>query len=196
MNITCPACSAQYPIEAGLLEDDGKRLAAVFGEMDPALFRPTVSYLRLFKPAKTALRMTRAITVMQEFLALVRAGEVSRDERSGLYRPAPIAVWIAGIEQMLQRPEALRLPLSNHNYLRQVVWGIADQADAQAERQREKDLRNAPRGAKPAAVNPLQKMNEHIAWLQSQLKLGRMTQDDFDKQAAETRAKYSGDLNG
>lgn len=187
MKLTCPSCGAEYPIEAGLLEDDGKRLAAILGEMEPTLARAAISYLRLFKPTKTALRTTRAIKLLQELLALVRVGTVCRDERGGLRRPAPIAAWVAGIEQMLQQPGRLQLPLSNHNYLRQVVYGLADAADAKAERQHEKELRSRPRGP---SSDPLQKMNDHLRWLQTQLERKFITQEEYDKQTAETRARY------
>ena len=66
IRITCPECSAQYPIAAGLLDDDGKRLAALTGEMEPAMARAALSYLKFFKPAKTALRTSRALSVLQE----------------------------------------------------------------------------------------------------------------------------------
>lgn len=195
MKITCPSCGAEYPVEAGLLEDDGKRLAAILGEMEPLLARAALTYLRLFKPTKTALRVVRAIKILSELRELVREGTVCRDERNGLHRPAPIGAWVAGIEQMLQRPEALRLPLSNHNYLRQVVWGIADQADAHAERDREKTLRTQPR-APAAQADPLQRMNDHLSWLRTQLDRKFITQEEHDRQAAETRAKYSAGAKG
>ena len=34
---------------------------------------------------------------------------------------------------MSERRDSLRLPLKNHNYLRQIAWTIADQDDAKAE---------------------------------------------------------------
>jgi len=200
MKLTCPSCGAEYPIEAGLLEDEGKRLAAIVGEMEPVLARTALAYLRLFKPAKTALRTARAIKVLQELLELVRVGTVCRDERNGIHRPASSAAWIAGIEQMLQQPERLRLPLSNHNYLRQIVWGIADQADAQAERQRGKGVsRQGTGGFAPAADavdNDLRKMNDHLIWLKTQFERGFLTREDYDRQVSETRAKYSAATKG
>lgn len=192
MKLTCPSCGAEYPIEAGLIEDDGKRLAVIFGEMEPALARAAISYLRLFKPPKTALRTTRAIKLLEELQGLVRAGTVCRDERSGIRRPAPVAAWVAGIEQMLQQPGRLQLPLSNHNYLRHVVFGIADAADARAEKQHEQELRARPRGPMSPAENPLQKMEDHLRWLRTQLDRKFITQEDYDKQVAETRARYEG----
>ncbi len=60
MRITCPNCCESYPIDAGFADDDGKRLAALFAGMEPVLGRAVIGYLRLFRPAKTALRTVRA----------------------------------------------------------------------------------------------------------------------------------------
>lgn len=136
MQVTCPCCAARFPLEAGFSDDDGKRLAAVLADMEPPLARAAIAYLRLFKPAKTALRLPRAIKLLQELAALVAAGTVCRDERNGVRRPAAPAVWVAAIEQMLQQVERLVLPLTGHGYLREVAFGIADKADAAAERDR------------------------------------------------------------
>jgi hypothetical protein len=195
MRVTCPSCGEDYPIEAGLLEADGKRLAAIMGEMEPALARAAISYLRLFKPPKTSLRTTRAIKLLQELQELVRAGTVSKDERTGVHRPAPVAAWVAGIEQLLKQPERLTLPLSNHNYLRHVVFGIADAADARAERQREQELRSRRElkpvdSLMPSIATPTEKLNTHLAWLRDQLDRKFITQEQYDEQAAQARAKY------
>ena len=141
MQLVCPCCDTPFPIEAGLADADGKRLAALLAEMDPALGRAVIGYLRLFRPAKQALRTARAAKLVAELDALVRAGTVCRDERAGVRRPATSAHWAEGIEQMLGQRERLTLPLSTHHYLRAIVFGLADQADAAAERQREADVR-------------------------------------------------------
>lgn len=106
----------------------------------------------------------------------------------GIHRPAPIAAWAAGIEQMLQQPGRLQLPLSNHNYLRHVVFGLADAADAKAEKQREQELRSRPRT--PSSADPLQKMSEHLQWLKTQLERRLITQEEYEKLVAETRARH------
>lgn len=137
MQVCCPCCNTEFPIEAGFAEADGKRLAAVLAEFDPAVGRAMISYLRLFKPAKTALRVARAAKLAREVADLVAAGNVCRDERGGIRRPAPPIVWAQAMEQMAQQRDRLTLPLDSHGYLRAVAFGIADQADAVAERARE-----------------------------------------------------------
>ena len=141
MHVTCPSCNESFPIGAGFLEPDGKRFGMLLAGMEPALGRAVVEYLALFTPARQKLRLAKAVKLVTELDALVRAGTVCRDERAGVRRPATTAHWVAGIEQMLEQRERLTLPLSTHHYLRAIVFGLADQADAAAERQREADVR-------------------------------------------------------
>jgi len=188
VTITCPSCGLQYPVDAGLIEGDGKRLAAVVAEMEPQLARTALAYLRLFKPPKSALRTARAVKILQELLELVKQETVCKDERGGIRRPAPPAAWCAGIEQMLQQPGRLSLPLSNHNYLRQIVFGLADAADANAERQRDQQIRSAPRGGSTDSLEP---MNNHLRWLGEQLKRGLIDQAGHDAQVATTRVRHA-----
>lgn len=192
MRICCPSCGESYPIAAGLADDDGKRLAALFADMEPVLGRAVIGYLRLFKPAKTALRTARAIKIVEDLMALVRAGSVCRDERGGLRRPASPAIWAAGIEQMLAAPGKLTLPLANHHYLRAIVFGLAEQADAARERTTEADLRAGKRRAGPSdevmSESPLQ---NHLAWLRQQLEYGSIDQAQFQAQADAAKREHA-----
>lgn len=158
MQLTCPCCLTRFPIAAGFADDDGKRLAAQLADMEPVLARATIGYLRLFKPAKQQLRAVRAAHIVKELRALVDVGRVSRDERTNIWRPATPALWAEGIEQMLAEAGNLTLPITAHNYLRVVVFGLADKADAARERQREADLKAgrhlAGNGSSAKATNP------------------------------------------
>lgn len=44
--------------------------------------------------------------------------------------------------QMHERQDKINRPLPNHNYLREVAWTLADQADAQGEKSRNELERN------------------------------------------------------
>lgn len=136
---TCTACGARQPLEAGLIGEDGKRLALIVADMPPGLARALLAYLGLFKPPKTELRMSTALKRAQELQALIAAGTVCRDERGGVRRSATADTWAAGIESMLLQRTSLNLPLDGHGYLRAVVFGLADKADAKVEQQRETD---------------------------------------------------------
>lgn len=192
MRISCPNCSETYPIEAGFAEGDGKRLAVLFADMEPALGRAAISYLRLFKPPKTALRTTRAIKLLEQLMALVSTGTVCRDERTSARRQATQAMWAEGIEQMLTARDKLTLPLTNHHYLRAIVYTVADQADAGDEKQREEQLRTRSTRAEqpaPKAESPLQ---NQIAWLRQQLEYKLIDKDEFEQQATAARDQFGG----
>ena len=194
MQIICPHCDHVFPIECGFSDVDGKRLAALLAEFEPVLGRATLSYLRLFKPPKTALRTARAVKIVQALWELVRAGTVCKDERSGLRRPASQALWADGVDQMLQGSAALSLPLENHNYLRAVVYGLADAADAKRERTHEADMRagrNRPAGVSPAAP-PEDRLQNELAWLRQQVGYGAIDEAEFEQRAAQARAKFGG----
>lgn len=190
MHVVCPSCCERFPLAAGLADEEGKRLALLFAGMQPVLGRAVIGYLRLFKPARQALRTARAVRIVEELVSLVDAGQVTRDERSGQYRPATPALWAAGIEQMLAAPGKLALPIANHNYLRAIVWALAEQADAAAERQREADRRvgahRQPASAGAASENPA--INK-LRWLQQQRGYGALTQEEYDAQVASMQLR-------
>jgi len=178
LRFTCPACGCQGDLEVFLVEDEAKRFATRFAGMEPALGRAALAYLRLFKPPKQALRLARAARLIDELAELVDAGQVSRDERSGLRRAATPAMWAAGIEQMLANPPS-GLPLSSHHYLRAVVFGVAEEAMAAAERKREDDRKSGRhRGtAQPGATDPAADRRAYAAQM---LNLGAWSREQHD----------------
>ena len=195
MRGTCPDCGAQAHLSAFFVEDDAKRLAALLVGAQPELGRAVLGYLGLFKPAKTALRMVRAVKLVQDLLALVDAGSVCRDERGGVRRPATPTMWATGIEQMLAQRASLTLPLENHNYLRAVVFGLADKADAAVERQSETDRRagkhltqseDLPRNSD----DPAKKLSDQLAWINQQLHYGQFTPEEAEAERTKAHAKY------
>lgn len=190
LRVTCPGCGTDFPVQAGLVEGEAKRLGAVLAGMEPVLGRAALHYLALFKPPKSALRLSRATRLLAELVELVDAGSVCKDERSGLRRPATPSLWAAGIEQMLAQRQGLDLPLGGHNYLRKVVWGLADAADAQAEAAREQDLRQGRQrqGPSPARAAESRLANE-LAWLRQQLDYGQLTEKEHAKAVADARAR-------
>lgn len=195
MRATCPDCGAQGHVSAFFADEDGKRFASVLAGMQPELGRATIAYLGLFKPAKTALRMARAVKIAQELDALANAGAVCRDERGGVRRACSPTTWAAGIEQMLQQRAVLTLPIENHNYLRAIVFGLADKADATAERQREADARagrhlEAAAPAKPGTAPVESKLENQLAWISHQLSVGAMTQDEANEARRKAQEKY------
>ncbi len=174
MHPTCPSCGERSHISAFFVEDDGKRLAACLAEMEPALGRAVIGYLGLFKPVKTQLRLARAAKIAQEVAELVAQGSVCKDERNGVRRKATPAMWAAAIETMLVQRNSLVLPLDGHGYLRSVVFTVSDKADAQAERDTEKNKQQGRhvKVEKHASETPMQRELNGVAHL---VHLGQMS---------------------
>lgn len=187
----CPSCGFTGEVEAFLVEPEAKRAIARVAALEPAIGRVIGPYLRLFATGKRGVQLRRAVALIDDLVMLVEAGSVCSDERVGVRRPATPAMWAAGIEQMLASPPSGAL--GNHNYLRKVVFGLADSADASAERQREASARAGNRRAGPsdsaAAESPLQ---THLAWLRQQIEYGAITREQHDEQAAAARIKFGG----
>jgi hypothetical protein len=190
LTTTCCNCGTRQPLAAGFADDDGKRFGVAMGELPPQLARAAVAYLAVFKPAKTELRTSRATKIVNELAALVSAGSVTRDERSGIRRPASVLTWVAGIEQLLAAPPS-GLPLGNHNYLRAIVYELADKADAGAERQREATMRAGKHRAGPSTPVPREHpLQAALAHLRTLLDYGQINQAEYDQRAADERAKH------
>lgn len=192
MHVTCPCCSESFPIAAGLLEPDGKRFGMLLAGMEPALGRATMEYLPLFAPGKQKLRLSKAVKLVAALDALVREGTVCRDERNGVRRPATAALWVAGIEQMLAQRDRLTLPLANHNYLRMVVYGLADQADFAAERQREASARTgASRSVGPSPPTSIaDPLAEQLRYLDQMRDYGKLTDAEWDAEREKAFQRY------
>lgn len=194
MRATCPDCGASGHVSAFMADDDGKRLAAALLELPAEVQRPALGYLSLFKPPKNALSSARALRIVQQLQQLVAARTVCRDERSNMARVATPAMWAEGIEQMLAQRGSLALPLPSHGYLRAVVFGLADQADARAERALEQQRQTGqhrkqePRAA--AEKTPRERYDNHVAWLRQRLSVGAITQDEFNREIALAKTKY------
>lgn len=181
---TCPACGCHGDVEAFFAEDDSKRLLERFAGMEPALGRAVLGYLRLFKPPKTALRVSRAATVVDDLVALVSEGTVCKDERTGTRRPAPVAVWVDALNDMLANPPR-DTPLSNNNYLRMVAFRVAGEHQA-----RGPVVSSAP-AIRPGGVSPavvVDRIQEQIEFLGTQLRYGKIDRATHDAKVAELRS--------
>jgi hypothetical protein len=165
-------------MEAGFLDDEGKRLAAQFADIEPRLGRAILGYLRLFSPARRGLRTIRAIKLVEELMAAVNACTVTRDARTTDSKPATPAMWTAGIDQMLAQRERLSLPLDNHHYLRAVVFGIASDPALIAKVQQ-----SAP--SKPRSSMTAQQLHqEQIGRINSDMLLGILSKEEGERRMA------------
>jgi len=156
VNITCPNCALRFPLAAGANDADARRFAAMLGELPPVVGRPLIDYLGLFKPRKSGLRWSRMLI----------AGEVRRD---GRVLPASADIWADGLRQMADKRDRLTLPLKSNGYLRELVYGLADKAGAQAERRRELALRRGQRDEAGPAVKSRGQVKSEIRALENLL---------------------------
>ncbi|HHL33125.1 MAG TPA: hypothetical protein ENJ30_02030 [Desulfobulbaceae bacterium] len=136
MKLTCPSCGAIASLDAWDNDARWRELLQVSSSLPAPLPPAVLGYFSLFRPAKSALTVKKALRLAGEIKKMVAAGHVQVQGK--VARPATPAHWATGMEQMVERRESLSLPLKNHNYLRQVVWQIADDAD----RARETAVRN------------------------------------------------------
>lgn len=182
----CPSCGFVGQIEAFLIEPEAKRAIARVAALEPGIGKVIGQYLRLFASGKRGVQLRRAVALIDELAALVEAGTVCRDERVGVRRPATPAMWAAGIEHLITNPPSGAL--QNHHYLRAVVFGLADQADAQSERQREENARAGRRapGSQSPADDPV---SNAVAWARQMVEFGRFTERDAEDYVTKARAK-------
>lgn len=97
------------------------------------LLRPLLSYVTLFAPAKTALRYERVASLSTELVEMIRAAKL---ERAGRTWTAPLDYWRQAMEEIVQRAHGtsgLRLPLTSHGYLLEIVMGYANKSESAAE---------------------------------------------------------------
>ncbi|MGO1000871.1 hypothetical protein [Lysobacter sp. CA196] len=195
VQMTCPCCFTEFPVEAGLAEADGKRLAAALGVLNPDLVRALFSYLRLHKPAQRALSQHKALNLANEFTEWVTSGEV---RRNGVSRPAPLAIWSQAIEQMSEGRANLRLPLKGHGYLLEVVFALADRADAEQERTREQRTRegrhlesSTPRNHDGSDDTERREAFQNVIYdITHRLRFEQITEDEAKRLRDEARKKY------
>lgn len=151
MQLTCPCCSARFPIEAALTDEAARQAVAAALKIPPPLGELVLRYIALFRPVKRALSWDRAARLLSELGEQIQRGQVSRDGRDW---PAPLEAWRYALEQMLATRDKLTLPLKSHGYLYEVVAGRANKAEARREQlvEEQRQHRDGARSAGPVAV--------------------------------------------
>lgn len=122
LTVVCPACQAAYPVEAGITDAAARAALATCLRLWPAPLRAQVlRYLGLHRPREKALRMDRLARLLEELVAAVEEGTVTRHREA---RSAAIEAWGAGLTEVLKAADAgsLDLPLKGHGLLTQIVW--------------------------------------------------------------------------
>ena len=130
MNLTCPSCGAVHSAEAWENDIKARQALQATCSLPAELSKVLLPYLSLFRPDKRALSWSKSLKLINELQALVAQGHIQVKGKPA--RPCPPYLWAQGMEQMSMRTDLSR-PMPNHNYLRQIVWQLADQADARGE---------------------------------------------------------------
>lgn len=149
MQLTCPCCHARYPLGAALDRDAGAELLATLADTPPALARPLVAYLGLFRARTTQLGWDRAGRLAREVLALTSDAAALQ---------AALADTVATMDE--KRQQGGFKPLANHNYLKRVLETTSARVAAGSVLAcaTQQPLRTKPASAHLAALGALQEL--------------------------------------
>lgn len=140
MNVQCPSCGAGMDLDVLLAHEDSRAALAKLAAMSLPLGKLTMQYIRLFKPATRQMSHSRTVALIEELLPDLKRGAFTR---AGREWAAPIESWKLAMERVLEQRDngKLTLPLKSHGYLLEVLMGLADKVEGQAERETEADRR-------------------------------------------------------
>lgn len=109
----CPVCHHHITLETLVQDEAGKELMALIAKLPTQVASSCLSYLALFRPAKSDLNNGRALRLMTDLMEF-------NANHSALCQ---------ALDQTTQQIKQKRLqaddkPLSNHNYLKKVLTSI------------------------------------------------------------------------
>jgi len=141
----CPGCGLRADLDVFCAQADVNKALAAALEFPATLGGRVLAYLRLFSPPSKTLALTKATRLLMDLTEAVKSAQV---RRHGLIRVVPLDLWGLGLDVVLAKPPEV-LPLTNHNYLFQTVWNLAEKAAAQQERAAEERLTHPREGVAP-----------------------------------------------
>ena len=163
MKLVCPGCAAVASAESWVNDELCRETLAVVTRLPGTLPKVALGYLSLFRPGAQALSWKKALRLAGEIEQLVSPGYVKVHGK--VDRNCPPAIWARAMEQMIEQRSGLELPLKNHRYLCKVAWGMADQADYQAEKKQTTTAQNTRvrqgNGADPGVYDPIKIKEEY-----------------------------------
>lgn len=136
MKVTCPSCGADMDLDVLLAHEDSRRSLLRLVELSVPLAKLVVQYIRLFKPSTRAMSIGRVVKLIDELLPDLQRAAITHKGREWA---APHELWRDAIALMVERRDTgkLAVPLTSHGYLFEVICGMADKAEAAAERDAE-----------------------------------------------------------
>jgi hypothetical protein len=133
MQIICPCCQADFPIEAGINDVAARNAVKRAFSLTP-LGDQLLGYVQLFKPEKRAMSMAKLVKLLDELLPMIQSGRI---EHKGRVWPAPQEYWRMALAEMIGKRDTLTLPLKSHGYLFTIIAGQADKGAAKGEAEQE-----------------------------------------------------------
>jgi hypothetical protein len=154
-NGKCGRCGYRAPVSSFIEAAGDGEILAEYIKLPQVVQQPFYKYLSLFRPLSgCALQQTKTLRLTHEMVALVAKEYVSEKNRPD--RACPPYFWAMGMERMMEMADRLTLPMKNHNYLRSIVYQLADQADAGRERtQRQAETDGSQRVTRPPSDDGL-----------------------------------------
>lgn len=147
----CPGCGLCADLDVFSIQAEANPALAAALDVPSRLGSRVLRYLRLFNPPKKSLSLVKSKRLLTELAEAVKSAQV---RRHGIDRAAPLALWELALDAILSSPPAL-LPLTDHHYLFQAVWNLAEKAAARQEQRREAQLRHGVPLTTPVSASPL-----------------------------------------
>ena len=159
----CSRCGFKAPVICFIDAAQDSQTVQLYVQLPAELQKPFLKYLSLFRPASgCTLQPSKAERLTGEFLTLVTRSHIS--EKGKVDRPCYPSLWAMGMERMQEQAATLTLPMKNHNYLRAIVYQLADQADSKQERQvRQAEQTGATKIRRPSDDDMSPEMRRYIA---------------------------------
>ncbi|MEZ8102122.1 hypothetical protein [Vibrio bivalvicida] len=111
----CPVCHTNLHLDALIQDQAGKELLADVSNMPDFVARPLLSYLSLFRPAKSDLSLSRTLRLMRE---------VTDEYRTDHLLASALIECVQKLREKRTQFNDTK-PLANHNYLKQVYKTLA-----------------------------------------------------------------------
>lgn len=171
MILICPSCGSAHSAEGWENDAVARQALQASTKLPASVNSVLLAYLGLFRPAKQALRWSKSLKMINDLSAMIAQGHIQIQGK--VARPCPPHLWAQAMEAVTERRPSLTLPLKNHNYLRQVAYQIADQADAGRERTQHEQVANgnaqAHRDLQPPVPNPID--DELSPWMRKHMEI-------------------------
>jgi len=141
MNIRCPACGESFKLEDYLKDQalvQAIKMLPEFGQHGRLIFE----YCELFRVG-SPLKSRKLLRLLQEILEMWKARRFSYHKRT-------YEISQEGLLQAMHTVcnQQMRTPLSNHNYLKKVALGIAEEESKERSKEDERKFRERESVAK------------------------------------------------